>query len=58
MRVAWLECATGISGDMTLASMIDAGADREIIRGAIASLNLPDVTLRVERVIVNGFRAL
>ena len=27
MRTAWLECATGLSGDMTLAAMIDAGAD-------------------------------
>lgn len=58
MRIAWLECATGISGDMTLAALIDAGVDRSAIRDAIATLNLPDVTLRVETVIKNGFRAL
>lgn len=33
MRTAWLECATGISGDMTLAALIDAGADPQVIRG-------------------------
>ncbi|MEZ6063326.1 MAG: nickel pincer cofactor biosynthesis protein LarC [Planctomycetaceae bacterium] len=58
MKIAWLECATGISGDMTLAALIDAGVSREAIRSAIASLNLPDVQLRIETVIKNGFRAI
>ncbi|HQZ67582.1 MAG TPA: nickel pincer cofactor biosynthesis protein LarC, partial [Planctomycetaceae bacterium] len=58
MRIAWFECATGLSGDMTLAALIDAGADIAVIRKAIASLNLPDVVLRVETVIKGGFRSL
>lgn len=57
MRIAWLECATGISGDMTLGALIDAGVDQQAIQKAIASLNLPDVKLRVESVMKNGFRA-
>ena len=57
MKTAWLECATGISGDMTLGALIDVGVDRGAIDAAIASLNLPDVRLRVETVIKNGFRA-
>ena len=57
MKIAWLECATGISGDMTLGALIDLGVDREAIQTAIASLNLPDVVLRIETVIKNGFRA-
>ena len=58
MRTAWLECATGISGDMTLAALIDAGADPQVIRAAIQSLGLPDVRLRLEIVIKGGFRSL
>lgn len=58
MRTAWIECATGISGDMTLAALIDAGADVSTIRKAIDSLGLPDVRLRVETVIKGGFRSL
>jgi uncharacterized protein (TIGR00299 family) protein len=58
MRIAWFECATGISGDMTLAALIDAGADVDVVRKAIVSLNLPDVVLRVETVIKGGFRSL
>ncbi len=57
MKTAWLECATGISGDMTLGALIDAGVDVDAIQAAIASLNLPDVTLRIETIIKNGFRA-
>ncbi len=57
MRVAWLECATGISGDMTLAALIDAGVDRDAVEAAVRSLNLPDVRLRVETVVKGGFRA-
>ena len=57
MKIAWLECATGISGDMTLGALIDVGVDRIAIENAIKSLNLPDVTLRIETVIKNGFRA-
>jgi len=58
MRTAWLECATGISGDMTLAALIDAGADVQAVRAAIQSLGLPDVRLRLETVIKGGFRSL
>lgn len=57
MRIAWLECATGISGDMTLGALIDAGVDKDAIIRAVASLQLPDVQLRIESVIKNGFRA-
>ena len=57
MRVAWLECATGVSGDMTLAALIDAGVDRKAIETAIQSLKLPDVRLRVETVVKGGFRS-
>jgi pyridinium-3,5-bisthiocarboxylic acid mononucleotide nickel chelatase len=58
MRIAWFECATGLSGDMTLAALIDAGADANKVRTAIASLNLPDVVVRIETVIKGGFRSL
>lgn len=57
MKLAWLECATGISGDMTLGALIDLGVDRQVIETAVDSLKLPDVVLRVETVIKNGFRA-
>ena len=57
MRIAFLDCASGISGDMTVAALIDAGLDAELIRAGVASLNLPGVTLHVEEVMRGGFRA-
>ncbi|MFL5339924.1 MAG: nickel pincer cofactor biosynthesis protein LarC [Gemmataceae bacterium] len=41
MRVAHFDCFSGISGDMTLAALIDAGVDADSIRRGLASLGLP-----------------
>ncbi len=41
MRVAHFDCFSGISGDMTLAALIDAGADIDTIRRGLDSLGLP-----------------
>src|ERR1051326_2930212 len=41
MRVAHFDCFSGISGDMTLAALIDAGVDAVAIRHGIDSLGLP-----------------
>ena len=56
MRVAHFDCFSGISGDMTLAALIDAGVDAEAVRAAIASLGLP-ITVEVEKVRKGGFAA-
>ena len=42
---------------MTVAALIDAGLDPDVIRAGIESLNLPGVTLHVEEVDRCGFRA-
>src|SRR2546421_414024 len=56
MRTAHFDCFSGISGDMTLAALIDAGVDAEAIRRGIDSLGLP-VRLEVEKVRKGGFAA-
>jgi len=57
MRVAYLDCISGISGDMTLGALVDAGVDLEAINQGIASLNLPGCRLVAEEVKKKGFRA-
>ncbi len=57
MRVAYLDCISGISGDMTLGALVDAGVDLEAINKGIASLNLPSCRLVAEEVKKKGFRA-
>lgn len=56
MKVAHFDCFSGISGDMALGAVIDAGVPADAIRAALASLNLP-LTLEVETVKRCGFRA-
>jgi uncharacterized protein (TIGR00299 family) protein len=56
VRVAHFDCFSGISGDMVLGAVIDAGVPADTIRAALASLGLP-ITLEIERVKRNGFAA-
>ena len=57
MRVAYLDCASGISGDMTLGALVDAGVDLAKINEAVASLGLPEVRITASEVKKKGFRA-
>src|SRR5262249_19472668 len=56
VRVAHFDPFSGISGDMTLAAVIDTGVDADAIRAGIASLGLP-ITLEIEKVRKGGFAA-
>lgn len=56
MRVAHFDCFSGISGDMVLGAVLDAGAPADAIRSALDSLGLP-IRLEVERVKRCGFAA-
>ncbi len=57
MKIAYLDCFSGISGDMTLGALVDAGVPLEAIQNGIASLGLPGVRLVASQVKKNGFRA-
>ncbi len=53
MRIAYLDCFAGISGDMFLGALIDAGVPTEVLEQAVASLDL-GASLSVERVDRSG----
>jgi hypothetical protein len=57
MRTAYLDCASGISGDMTLGALVDAGAELCAIQAAIDSLGLPGCRIVATEVKKRGFRA-
>ncbi len=42
MTVAYFDCFSGISGDMTLGALIDAGADAAVLHNAVNALELGD----------------
>jgi uncharacterized protein (TIGR00299 family) protein len=58
MRIAYLDCASGISGDMMLGSLIDAGVDLATVQRGIDSLGLPSCRLVTAETKKCGFRAL
>jgi pyridinium-3,5-bisthiocarboxylic acid mononucleotide nickel chelatase len=57
MTTLYLDCFCGISGDMAVGALIDAGADFDTIREAIASLGLEGCRLEAEKVKKQGIMA-
>ncbi len=57
MKLAYLDCLSGISGDMTLGALVDAGIDLAELNAAVESLGLPDCRLVARQVNKQGFRA-
>jgi uncharacterized protein (TIGR00299 family) protein len=58
MRIAYLDCASGVSGDMVLAALVDAGVELAAVQAGIDSLGLPSCRLACEEVKKQDFRAL
>ncbi len=56
-RILYLECCSGISGDMTVAALLDLGADEKKLREALASLPLDGYEIRISRVKKSGLDA-
>ena len=46
-RILYLECASGISGDMTVAALLDLGADEKKLRQALDSLQLDGAQVHI-----------
>ena len=49
-RSLYFECNTGISGDMAVAAMLDAGADQAVLRAALDSVPLQGFKVEISRV--------
>lgn len=52
--LAYFDCFSGISGDMTLGVLVDAGVPLEILRSELSKLDLPGYTLSAEEVRRSG----
>ncbi len=50
MRIAYLDACGGLSGDMLLGAMVDAGLPLEVLEGAVKALGLEQIHLEAEKV--------
>src|ERR1700722_12068690 len=56
MRIAYLECFSGMSGDMFLGALIDAGISPRLLEETVAALSL-GARLEISRVVRSGISA-
>ena len=55
--ILYFDCASGISGDMTIGALLDLGADRNKLLRAVESLGIDGYELKFDRVKKNGIDA-
>src|ERR1700693_4429528 len=56
MRIAYLDCFSGISGDMFLGALVDAGVPERLLEQTVAALDI-GARLEISRVQRNGISA-
>ena len=57
MKLVYFDCFSGISGDMTLGALVDAGCDAAQLRSELQALSVPGWELTAEKVWKNGLAA-
>jgi pyridinium-3,5-bisthiocarboxylic acid mononucleotide nickel chelatase len=57
MRIAYFDCFSGVSGDMILGALIDAGLDPDALRRTLAGVPLSGYEITAEKVVKNGIAA-
>jgi uncharacterized protein (TIGR00299 family) protein len=57
MRIAYLDCFSGISGDMFLGALLDAGVSPKLLEDTVAALNI-GARLEISRVLRSGILAI
>lgn len=58
MKVAYFDCFSGISGDMCLGAIVDAGLDIATLEGELNGLALPGYSITSRRVVKQGISAV
>lgn len=56
-KTLYLECYSGISGDMTVAALLDLGADQEVLDSVLKSLPVSGFQTKISRVVKSGIDA-
>jgi uncharacterized protein (TIGR00299 family) protein len=57
MKAVYFDCFSGISGDMTLGALVDAGCPLDVLRSKLQGLQVPGWEISAEKVWKNGMAA-
>ena len=57
MKLLYLDCFAGISGDMFLGALLDLGVSEDVLRTELAKLKLPGYTISTRRVVKQNISA-
>jgi len=57
MRIAYFDCLSGVSGDMVLGALVDAGLDVDELRGELDKLHLDGFELKASKVMRGSIAA-
>src|SRR5258706_15332508 len=57
MKLLYLDCFAGISGDMFLGALLDLGVSEDALRAELAKLKLPGYTISARRVVKQNISA-
>ena len=57
MKAVYFDCFSGISGDMTLGALVDAGCSLDLMRSKLLGLQVPGWEISAEKVWKNGMAA-
>ena len=56
-KALYFDCVSGISGDMSVAALLDLGADKNMLLDTLASLNLSGYSIEISEVEKSGIAA-
>ena len=54
MRTLYFDCFSGISGDMTIGALLDAGADEQVLMEGLKQLKVEGYSINIEKKLKNG----
>ena len=57
MKILYLDCFAGISGDMFLGALIDIGVSEDAVRAELGKLKLPGYSISTRRVVKQNISA-
>ncbi|RUM36373.1 MAG: nickel pincer cofactor biosynthesis protein LarC [Desulfobulbus sp.] len=57
MHIAYLDCFSGVSGNMLLGALLEVGLSEESLRASLEALHLPDWDIEIQQNNVSGLRS-